>query len=348
MLHHCQAKSLDDIYLEDIPRIIHPNTAARDLAYTAKPNRIIQEWDLPLGYTLFVSRYHKFHWQRPSMAYRGLLADVSSGKVVLLASHTLSGVLTSSGQLRNDLPFLFHSRLSELISRQIKRPIYYVRPAAPMQHAQSAKTINSKAAGRLLAAGGIYNGNPEGFRKTAEQLGGDASAGYDQVMDNKGLLITGASVAAGLTMGRVRFPELEELEHFGARGTISGRPFDPEKAGGPIENLTTDGVNITHEGIAIVEKHTSRFGDDPGNQFMINRLKKIADGEIPHEQVDLNYYTHECREYQRYCKSGWETGAPADNIEAHDLWNNTHTATLEDYKLKGTVEDLYHPDAPLW
>jgi len=68
MLHHCQAKSLDDIYLEDIPRIIHPNTAARDLAYTAKPNRIIQEWDLPLGYTLFVSRYHKFHWQRPSMA----------------------------------------------------------------------------------------------------------------------------------------------------------------------------------------------------------------------------------------------------------------------------------------
>jgi len=107
-------------------------------------------------------------------------------------------------------------------------------------------------------------------------------------------------------------------------------------------------VNITHEGIAIVEKHTSRFGDDPGNEFMINRLKKIVDGEIPHEKVDLNYYTHECREYQRYCNLGWETGAPADNIEAHELWNNTHTATLEDYKLKGAVEDLYHPDAPIW
>jgi hypothetical protein len=43
---------------------------------------------------------------------------------------------------------------------------------------------------------------------------------------------------------------------------------------------------------------------------------------------------------QRYCNLGWETGAPADNLEAHELWNNTHTATLEDYKLKGEVEDL--------
>ena len=96
MLHHGQAKSLDDIYLEDIPRIIHPDTAARDLAYTAQPNRIIQEWDLPQSYTLFVSRYHKFHWQRPHMAYGDTLADIRSGKVVLLTSHLLSGVLTGS------------------------------------------------------------------------------------------------------------------------------------------------------------------------------------------------------------------------------------------------------------
>lgn len=87
------------------------------------------------------------------------------------------------------------------------------RPSGePVQHAQAAKTINSKAAGRLLAAGGIYNGNIEGFHQTAQQLGGDAPAGYDQVMDNKGLLITAASVAAGLTMGRVNVTgELEEL-----------------------------------------------------------------------------------------------------------------------------------------
>ncbi|ECG8513825.1 HNH endonuclease [Salmonella enterica subsp. salamae] len=206
------------------------------------------------------------------------------------------------------------------------------------------KTLNSKAVGRLLAAGGIYNGNIEGFRGTAEKLGGDAPAGYQQVMDNKGLLIAGASIAAGLTMGRMRYPELEGLEHFGARGAYTSRPFDPDKAGGPIEHLTTEGVNITHEGIAIVEKHISRF--DPGNEFMVSRLKKIANGNLLPEQVDLNYYTPECREYQRYCNLGWETGRPADNQEAYDLWNNTHTSTLEDYRITGN--DLYHPDAPSW
>ncbi|AUT95113.1 type VI secretion system tube protein Hcp [Citrobacter europaeus] len=208
------------------------------------------------------------------------------------------------------------------------------------------KTLNSKGVGRLLAAGGIYNGNIDGFRETAEKLGGDAPAGYEQVMNNKGLLILGASVAAGLTMGRMKFPELEELEQFGAKGTYTSRPFDPDKAGGPVEHLTTEGVNITHEGIAIVEKHISRFDPDPGNEFMVSRLKKIANGELLPEQVDLNYYTHECREYQRYCNLGWETGRPSDNQEAYDLWNNTHTSTLEDYRITGN--DLYHPDAPSW
>ncbi|WP_250111428.1 hypothetical protein, partial [Escherichia coli] len=170
------------------------------------------------------------------------------------------------------------------------------------------KTLNSKAVGRLLAAGGIYNGNIEGFRETADKLGGDAPAGYDQFMDNKGLLIAGASIVAGAVLGRLRLPDLESLEHFGARGAVSGRPFNPELAGGPIENLTTDGVTINREGIAIVEKHIARFGHDPVNEVMINRLKDIEKGKIPPEQVDLNFYTHECREYQRYCNLGWETG----------------------------------------
>ncbi|QXB58611.1 hypothetical protein [Pantoea agglomerans] len=346
MLHHYQAKSVDDIYLGDFPDIIHPDMAARYLEETARPNRIIREWDLPGNYGLFVSRYRQFHFQQPWMAYRDVLDDIRSGKVVLLGNdaigHVITGVQTSSGNLRNDLPLFLHSRLSYLITHQLKRPVYCVLPSAPIQHAQAAKTINSKAAGRLLAAGGVYNGNIEGFRKTAEQLGGDAPAGYEQVMDNKGLLITGASVAAGLTMGRMRFPEIEALEHFGARGAASGREFDPELAGGPIENLTTDGVNITHEGIATVEKHISRFDHDPANDVMIGRLKSIVKGEMFPEKVDLNYYTHECREYQRYCNLGWETGEP-DGVAGYDMWNNTHTATLEDFKLKDG--DLFHPDA---
>lgn len=67
---------------------------------------------------------------------------------------------------------------------------------APAQHAQAAKAINSKAAGRLLAAGGSYNGNVEGFRQTAEQLGGGAMKGYDQVLNEttSGMMVAAASI----------------------------------------------------------------------------------------------------------------------------------------------------------
>lgn len=47
------------------------------------------------------------------------------------------------------------------------------------------KTLNREAVGRLLAAGGVYNGNIEGFRDTAEKLGGDAIKGYDQILNEK-------------------------------------------------------------------------------------------------------------------------------------------------------------------
>ncbi|MGY3307057.1 hypothetical protein ACVW06_000082 [Pantoea ananatis] len=47
MLHHFYAKSLDDIYLEDLPHIIHPASAVIYLADTAQRNRVIEEWNLP-------------------------------------------------------------------------------------------------------------------------------------------------------------------------------------------------------------------------------------------------------------------------------------------------------------
>lgn len=209
----------------------------------------------------------------------------------------------------------------------------------------AGNTLNSKGVGRLLAAGGVYNGNVEGFRQAAQDLGGEAIDGYNQVLNetSKGAAIAVASVAAGLGMGRIGLASaVDELEHFGARGASSSRDFDPDLAGGPLKELTTDGVTITHDGIATVEKHVSRFDPDPANEFMVERLRKIANDELSPEQADLNYYTHECREYERYCNLGWESGEPA-GIEGYDLWNNAHTATLEEYKL--TDNDLFHPDA---
>ena len=65
-----------------------------------------------------------------------------------------------------------------------------------IQKTNRFKTLNSKAIGRLLAAGGVYNGNIEGFRDTAEKLGGDAIKGYDQILNEKtaGIAIATASI----------------------------------------------------------------------------------------------------------------------------------------------------------
>ena len=125
-------------------------------------------------------------------------------------------------------------------------------------------------------------------------------------------------------------------------GVASGREFDPTQAGGPVRNLSTEGVRITNRGIDVVERHVSRFQPDEANNFMIERLRRIAQGSLEPTEWDLNYYTHELREYVRYRRLGWESGVPEDPMERHILWNHTHTATLEDYRLNDNM--LYHPE----
>ena len=81
---------------------------------------------------------------------------------------------------------------------------------------------------------------------------------------------------------------------------------------------------------------------------MIGRLRSIAKGELKATQYDLNFYSHELREYVRYRKLGFGKGVPGTVEDAHALWENTHTATLEDYglqEIKNGVRQLYHPDA---
>ncbi len=129
----------------------------------------------------------------------------------------------------------------------------------------------------------------------------------------------------------------------GGRGPISGRQFDPAAAGGPIRQLTTGRIKITNQGIDVVEQHVGRFGPDAANQGMIQRLRDIAAGKLQPTQADLNYYSHELREFVRYRQLGWQTGKPADLDAAHELWNNAHTATLEDYGLRDGTGVLYHP-----
>lgn len=161
------------------------------------------------------------HGPRAREKLKGMLY---CGEVVMLGGFTVSPgwlfYISGDGELICRDPLVFSSGGAQRIMGEYKRSVarrdYSRRGGKPRRTVLPARsagisqpaplsTINSKAAGRLLAAGGIYNGNPAGFRQTAEQLGGDAPAGYDQIINDqtKGLLIAGASVAAGLTLGRM-------------------------------------------------------------------------------------------------------------------------------------------------
>ncbi|MEP0919547.1 FG-GAP-like repeat-containing protein [Leptolyngbya sp. DQ-M1] len=125
-------------------------------------------------------------------------------------------------------------------------------------------------------------------------------------------------------------------------GKASGRPFSPNDVGVPIRDLSTEGVRITPKGIEVIKAHLDRFGSDPQNAAQIQRLEDISSGRIQATQEDLNFYTHELREYVRYRELGYKTGIPNDQDAAHKLWNDTHTATMEDYGISNPSE-LYHP-----
>ncbi|CAI0867116.1 Uncharacterised protein [Serratia entomophila] len=128
-----------------------------------------------------------------------------------------------------------------------------------------------------------------------------------------------------------------------ARGKYSGREYNTHKAGGPIQNLDWKDAKIDRTGVEKVKLHTGRFGESADNQVMIERLEKILKGELAVTDTDKRFYTHEVRELDRYRALGIKDGyAPDDNGAT---WNNTHTATLEDYQLSSDRTLLYTPDA---
>jgi hypothetical protein len=136
----------------------------------------------------------------------------------------------------------------------------------------------------------------------------------------------------------------------GARGPLSAWDgFDEALAGGPVRELTTNRIKVTGRGIDVVEHHIGRFGPDKANSVMVDRLRRIANGELTATAPDLNFYSHELREFVRYRRLGWKTSVPSDVDAMTDLWRQTHTGSLLDYGLpwQKRLSDplLYHPDA---
>lgn len=93
-----------------------------------------------------------------------------------------------------------------------------LKSAVSEQKPETFQTINSKMAGRLLAAGGVYNQNPQMFAEAARMLGGKTAAGFGQILNEQsaGSLIALSSV---LMVGRAgvhptSIAELEKLKDF--------------------------------------------------------------------------------------------------------------------------------------
>lgn len=99
-------------------------------------------------------------------------------------------------------------------------------------------------------------------------------------------------------------------------------------------------------GIGVVDQHMSRLGADNANSVMVDRLRRIAKGELTRTAQDLNFYSHELREFVRYRRLGWKNGVPLEGDARRLLWLQTHTAALDDYGLPLQRDDLlFHSDA---
>lgn len=128
-----------------------------------------------------------------------------------------------------------------------------------------------------------------------------------------------------------------------AVGKYSGREYNTNKIGFPIEYLNWRDAIINRAGVDLVKLHTGRFGNSFSNIAMIERLEKILNGKLNATDTDKRFYTHEIRELERYRALSVPDGELPENED--EVWNNAHTATLEDYQLSSDINLLYTPEA---
>lgn len=142
----------------------------------------------------------------------------------------------------------------------------------------------------------------------------------------------------GASVGDNIFPK-------GARGLSSTGDFSTnlEEIGLRFSpGLSTQNVRVTPSGIERVRQHTSRFGDDVANNYMIQRLEDIAAGRIQPTQTDLNFYIHELREGLRFDRLQLRSKTP---INPQRVWESIHRPTVAEFGLRGRKSDFYLPEA---
>ncbi|CRG51914.1 hypothetical protein [Yersinia wautersii] len=242
--------SKDNLAPEEYERIISANAAW---------SRICREYEFDdgnnIGRYLINMREREQHISPDQLRSAGtrekekLESRVFSGDVVLLSNMYGPARLfyiNEEGQLRYNDPLAFGlNGVSRIVKeynasvgrrdyqrtggkpRPTKSPIKVHTSTPASLNPKAFPPINSKIAGHLLAAGGVYNQNPEMFADTAKKLGGDAAKGFDQVLNEQtaGAAVAISSVLIGGTRGNASaLKQIEKLKEISKNKFGSYRP----------------------------------------------------------------------------------------------------------------------------
>lgn len=159
-------------------------------------------------------------------------------------------------------------------------------------------TINSKMAGRLLAAGALYHQNPEMFAETARKLGDEATQGFEQVLNEQtaGTLVAFSSLlmlGRASVSGRPSAINPDELKHY--LGKVKGRT----KLLHNIEVIKMDYVRRERSELATLRrkfqsvkpKFYKMLAEHPEakKRFNQDELTKMTKGLRPNEQWEIHH-----------------------------------------------------------
>lgn len=110
-----------------------------------------------------------------------------------------------------------------------------------------------------------------------------------------------------------------------------------------LARFTVDRIKVTTRGVDVIEEHLARFGADPPNAVMIDRLRRIGRGELAATPQDLQFYAHELREKVLYRQAGISNGERG----SYEVTSQAHARALREYGLTKDPNELYHPEADI-
>ena len=313
----------DELPPERYDRIISPYNAWREVC-----QNYVLDTGCSFGFNMFgddiqlCSRWDNRVVNDTVRYARKLKGDIECGNVVYIdddemwSSTRFSFYINRAGRLVSSGEFNFFAlngsnRIIDHYEQAIRRrgehsrPLPTSKPAeyyTPPQHAQAAKKqlsmLNSKAVGRLLAAGGIYNQNPEMFADTAKKLGGGAAEGFGQVLNEQtaGSLVALSSVLmAGRASiaGRLSTAELEDLNKY--LGKVRGEKY-------LLDNIEVAKISYARRDRAELSALRSQFRsvksqylqsiiNDPKvkKRFNAEELANLASGKRPNKLWDVHH-----------------------------------------------------------